>query len=82
MTMTFRLADGTRAGIVPTRDLRALTVKQHGVEWAAPATKVPVLFYVSNQQALDRVLARFGALSNPGDGHGVGESDVLKITRQ
>ncbi len=64
MRMTFTLADGTRAGIVPTRDLRALTVKQLGDECVAPDKKVPVLFYVPNQQSLDRVLARFGALRN------------------
>ena len=76
MTMTFTLADGTRAGIVPTRDLRVLTAKELGVECAAPAMKVPVLFYVPNQQALDRVLARFGALNGAGMRHGVGESST------
>jgi hypothetical protein len=74
--MTFTLADGTRAGIVPTRDLRAVAVKQLGVEWMAPATEVPVVFYVPNQQALHRVLARFGALNGAGMRHGIGESST------
>ena len=70
MTMTFTLADGTRAGIVPTRDLRALAEQRLGVEWTAPAAKVPVLFYVRNQQALDRVLDRFGAINRAGTRRG------------
>jgi hypothetical protein len=70
MTMTFTLADGTRAGIVPTRDLRELAEQRLGVEWTAPAAKVPVLFYVRNQQALDRVLDRFGAINRAGTRRG------------
>ncbi len=66
MNVTFRLGDGTRAGIVPTRGLRDLTVKQQGLEWVAPASDVPVVFYVRNQEALDRVLARFGSRNGAG----------------
>lgn len=65
MNVTFRLADGTRAGIVPAKDLRELTKQRLGVEWTAPDRKVPVLFHVSNQQTLDRVLTRFGAVNHP-----------------
>jgi hypothetical protein len=57
MKVTFKLADGTRAGIVPTRDLRELAEQELGVEWTTPAA---VVFWVRNQQALDRVLDRFG----------------------
>ena len=60
MELTFTLPDGTRAGIVPTSDLRALTVKQLGMECLAPAKDVSVVFYVPNKQALDRVRTRFG----------------------
>jgi hypothetical protein len=60
MELTFALPDGTRAGIIPTQELGALTVEQLGLECLAPATKVSVLFYVPNQQALDRVRTRFG----------------------
>jgi hypothetical protein len=66
MKVTFRLADGTRAGIVPTRDLRELAEQELGVEWTAPSAKVPVVFWVRNQQALDRVLDRFGAIDRAG----------------
>ena len=58
--LTFTLPDGTRAGIVPTRDLQDLTVKQLGMECLAPAQDVSVVFYVPNKQALDRIMARFG----------------------
>lgn len=60
MNVTFRLADGTPAGIVPTRELRELARQQFGVEWTA-GRKLPVVFHVRDQQALDRVIARFGA---------------------
>ena len=73
MSVTFRLADGTRAGIVPTRDLRARAVKQHGLEWVGPGADVPVVFYVRNQAALDRVFARFGAPNHAGNGSDVEE---------
>lgn len=63
MKLAFTLTDGTRAGIVPTRGLRALTVQQAGVQWVAPDADVPVVFHVKNQAALDRVLTRFGARS-------------------
>jgi hypothetical protein len=66
MKVTFRLADGTRAGIVPTRDLRELAEQELGVEWTAPAANVPLVFWVRNQQALDRVLDRFGAIDRAG----------------
>jgi hypothetical protein len=65
MNVTFKLTDGTRAGIVPTRELRELALKQFGVEWAAPDRKLPVVFHVRNQEALDRVLSRFGAINQP-----------------
>ncbi|HET8761370.1 MAG TPA: hypothetical protein VFN94_09885 [Nitrospiria bacterium] len=61
MNMTFRMADGTRAGIVPSRELREPAAKQLGVEWTRPDRTVPVVFHVRNQEALDRVLTRFGA---------------------
>ena len=64
MNVTFRLADGTRAGIVPSRDLRELTRRRLGVEWTAPGGKIPVVFHVRDQQALDRVIARFGAVNH------------------
>jgi len=60
MELTFTLQNGTRAGIVPTRELRDLSVEQLGLECLAPAKDVAVVFYVPNQQALDRVRARFG----------------------
>ena len=60
MELTFTLQDGTRAGIVPTQELRDLTVKQLELECLAPAKDVSVVFYVPNQQALDRVRTRFG----------------------
>ncbi len=61
MKLAFTLPDGTRAGIVPIRDLRGLTAKQLGVECLTPAKDVSVVFYVPNRQALGRVMARFGA---------------------
>ena len=60
MELTFALPDGTRAGIVPTQDLRDHTVEQLGMECLAPAKDVAVVFYVPNKRALDRVRARFG----------------------
>ena len=60
MELTFALPDGTRAGIVPTRNLTDLTVKQLEMECLAPAKDVSVVFYVPNKQVLDRVRARFG----------------------
>ena len=60
MELTFALANGTHAGIVPIHELRDLTVEQLGLECLAPAEDVSVLFYVSNKQTLDRVRARFG----------------------
>lgn len=59
MELTFALADGTRAGIMPTQELRDLTVEQLGLECLAPSKDVSVVFHVPNQQALDRVKARF-----------------------
>lgn len=58
--LTFTLPDGTRASIVPTHGLRDLTVKQLGIECLTPAQDVSVVFHVSNKQALDRVMVRFG----------------------
>jgi hypothetical protein len=60
MELTFALPDGTRAGIVPTQVLGDLTVEQLGLECLAPSKEVSILFYVPNQQALDRVRTRFG----------------------
>ncbi|MFZ5876060.1 MAG: hypothetical protein ACOYXU_06575 [Nitrospirota bacterium] len=60
MNVTFRLADGTQAGIVPTRELRELAKQRLGVEWTAPGRKLPVVFHVRDRQALDRVITRFG----------------------
>ena len=60
MELTFTLPDGTRAGIRPTQELRDLTIEQLGLECLAPAKDVSVVFHVPNQQALDRVRARFG----------------------
>ncbi len=60
MELTFTLPGGTRAGIVPTQELRGLTVEQLGLECLAPAKDVAVVFYVPNKQALDRVRTRFG----------------------
>jgi hypothetical protein len=58
--LTFTLSDGTHIGIVPTQDLRDLTVKQLGMECLTPAQDVSVVFYVPNKQALDRVMRRLG----------------------
>ncbi len=60
MERTFTLPNGTRAGIVPTHGLKDLTVQQLGLECLAPSKDVSVVFHVPNQQALDRVRARFG----------------------
>ena len=60
MQLTFTLPNGTLAGIVPTQDLGDFTVEQLGLECLAPAKDVSVVFYVPNQQALDRVRTRFG----------------------
>jgi len=60
MEMTFNLPDGTRAGILPTRHLRNLTIRELGAECFVPAEKVSVVFHVANRQALDRVRERFG----------------------
>ena len=60
MELTFTLPNGTRVGIRPTEDLGDLTVEQLGLECLAPSKEVAVVFYVPNQQALDRVRARFG----------------------
>jgi hypothetical protein len=60
MELTFTLPDGTRAGLLPTRDLRSLTTEELGVECLAPAEKVSVVFHVATKQALNRVRERFG----------------------
>jgi hypothetical protein len=60
MKWEFTLANGARAGIAPIGALRALTARQLGLECLPPAKDVPVVFYVSNQAALDRIRARFG----------------------
>ena len=60
MELSFTLPNGTRAGIRPTQELRDLTIEQLGLECLAPAKDVSVVFHVPNQQALDRVRARFG----------------------
>ena len=60
MELTFALPDGTWAGIVPTHNLKDLTVKQLEMECLPPAKDVSVLFYVPKKQALDRVRTRFG----------------------
>ncbi len=60
MELTFTLPNGTRAGIRPTQDLEDLTVEQLGLGCLSPSKEVSVVFYVPNQQALDRVRARFG----------------------
>jgi hypothetical protein len=62
MELTFALPDGTRAGIVPTRDLRDFTVKLLGMECLTPGKEVSVVFYVSNKKTLDRILERFGSV--------------------
>jgi hypothetical protein len=66
MKVTFKMTDGTRAGIVPSRTLRERAEHELGVEWTTPSAKVPVVFWVRNQQALDRVLDRFGAIDRAG----------------
>ncbi len=60
MELNFALPGGTHAGIVPTHGLRDLTVEQLGLECLAPAENASVLFYVSNEEALDRVRVHFG----------------------
>jgi hypothetical protein len=60
MQLTFALPNGMRAGIVPTHGLKDLTVKQLEMKCLTPAKGVSVVFYVPNQQALDRVRTRFG----------------------
>jgi len=60
MELTFELADGTRAGIMPTRGLGDLTAEQLGLECLAPAKDVALVFYVPDKSALDRVRTRFG----------------------
>jgi len=62
MELTFALPDGMRAGIVPTHGLGDLPVERLGIQRLTLAKDVPVVFYVPNTQALDRVMARFGAL--------------------
>ncbi len=62
MELTFTLPDGTRAGIVPTRDLQDLTVKQLGMECLTPGKEVSVVFYVSSRKSLGRILERFGSV--------------------
>lgn len=62
MELTFTLQDGTRAGIMPTQELRNLTVGQLGLECLSPAKDVSVVFHVPNRQALDRVRTRFGLM--------------------
>ncbi len=66
MKVTFKMTDGTRAGIVPSRDWRERAELEVGVEWTAPAAKAPVVFWVRNQEALDRVLDRFGSINRAG----------------
>jgi hypothetical protein len=62
MELTFTLPDGTRAGIVPTGDLRHVSISELGVECLAPAEKVSVVFHVGTRKALDRVRSRFGSM--------------------
>lgn len=74
MKLTFALPDGMRAGIVPTHGLGDLPVERLGIQRLTPAKDVPVVIYVPNTQALNRVLARFGAVETSRkevhDGHG------------
>ena len=60
MALTFTLPKGTRAGIVPTQGLGNLPVEQLGLEWLAQAKNISVVFYVPNEQALNRVGTGFG----------------------
>jgi len=60
MVLSFTLPDGTRAGIRPTRELGDLTVEALRLQCLPPANEAPVVFFVSDQAALTRVIERFG----------------------
>jgi hypothetical protein len=60
MVLTMTLPDGTRAGIKPTRDLEAYTIEELGLQCLDPTQVAPVVFYVPNRPALDRVRERLG----------------------
>ncbi len=73
MKLTFALPDGLRAGLVPTHRL-GRPVERPGIQRLTPAKDVTVVFYVPHIQALNQVLARFGAVETSRketrDGHG------------
>jgi hypothetical protein len=60
MVLTFTLPDGTRAGIRPTHELGGLTIEDLRLQCLPPANEAPVVFHVSDQAALTRVIERFG----------------------
>lgn len=60
MELTFTLQNGTRAGVMPIRELKDLTVEQLGMKCLTPAPHVSVVFYVPDRAALERVRTRFG----------------------
>jgi hypothetical protein len=60
MMLSFTLPNGTAAGIVPTAGLEGVSVEQLGLRCLTPADEVPVVFYVSSREALNRVKSRFG----------------------
>jgi hypothetical protein len=59
MLLTFTTPDGILAGIKATHDLKDLTVKELGLDCLAPSNDASVVFYVSNQESLDRIRERF-----------------------
>ena len=60
MILSFKMPDGTQAGIVPTQGLTELTVEQLGLKCLEVARNASVVFYVPDQPALDRIRTRFG----------------------
>lgn len=64
MELTFALSNGTCAGLVMPQALSEHPAGQAITPCSGPDKDLPVVFYVSNKLALDRVMARFGALED------------------
>jgi hypothetical protein len=62
MMLSFTLPNGTRAGIVPTSELQRASIEQLGLRCLPPTNSAPIVFYVSNREALDRLKAKFGLM--------------------
>ena len=61
MELTFSLRNGTRAGVMPGSEVRDLAVQRPCIERSASGQDIAIIFYVPNEQALDRMMDRFGA---------------------